>query len=147
MRYFGTTVGSPPGLPGGRITGIVPVAGGRITGELPPVTGGATTPLSGIGVSLRGVVKPCSPPAPGGNVRGSTCSGTTGACPQAGIVASSPAATAAHTHQGAGSGRRRCTAIARAPRFRDCPCIRISQSNSRPGTHNSGSALNAPLPH
>lgn len=130
MPYFGTTLGSPPGLPGGRMTGIVPTAGGRITGVDPAVGGGLTTPVSGTAL-LSGTGNARSPPAPGGTV-GASRSGTTGTCAQAGIVASNPAASAAQSHHGPGSGRRRCSAIARAPRPFDCPRIPISRSNHRP---------------
>jgi len=42
--YFGRTVGSPPGLPGGGITGLSPVSGvgARISGSMPG--GGHNTP-------------------------------------------------------------------------------------------------------
>lgn len=97
--YFGTTPRSPPALPGGGITGMVPTAGGRITGVCPAVDGGRTTPLgtgavmpeSGTGRApsvvpgtvappLFGWVNVVSPPAPGGRVGapGRTISGTAG---------------------------------------------------------------------
>jgi hypothetical protein len=42
--YFGRSVGSPPGLPGGGITGVVPASGvgARISGSTP--AGGHKTP-------------------------------------------------------------------------------------------------------
>jgi hypothetical protein len=63
--YFGRIVGSPPGLPGGGITGVLPVSGvgARIAGSTP--AGGQSTPsdlasLSPSGSSARWpVVVPC----------------------------------------------------------------------------------------
>src|SRR5262249_13876230 len=49
-RYFGSTFGSPPGVPGGGITGIGATfsAGGRFTAASSPVDGGCTTPSCGL---------------------------------------------------------------------------------------------------
>ena len=60
--YFGRIVGSPPGLPGGGITGILlPVSGvvARISGSTP--VGGQSTPANLASLSLSGslVVVPC----------------------------------------------------------------------------------------
>jgi hypothetical protein len=54
--YFGRTFGSPPGLPGGGITGILPVsgAGARIAGSM--LDGGHNTPSDWASLS------PSSPP-------------------------------------------------------------------------------------
>jgi hypothetical protein len=64
--YFGRTLGSPPGLPGGGITGILPVSGvgARISGSTPD--GGHNTPSEVASLSLSGrpacpVVDPSSP--------------------------------------------------------------------------------------
>ena len=53
-RYLGRMVGSPPGLPGGGITGMVPVsgAGARICGSTPE--GGHRTPSDFASLSPRG---------------------------------------------------------------------------------------------
>ena len=68
--YFGRIIGSPPGLPGGGITGILPVSGvgARISGSIP--VGGQSTPsdlasLSPSG-SARGsvAVVPCGAMVP-----------------------------------------------------------------------------------
>jgi hypothetical protein len=58
MGYFGRTDGSPPGLPGGGITGILPVsgAGARIAGSI--LDGGHSTPSDRASLSPSG-----SPPA------------------------------------------------------------------------------------
>jgi hypothetical protein len=50
--YFGRTLGSPPGLPGGGITGILPVlgVGARISGSTPD--GGHNTPSASANLSL-----------------------------------------------------------------------------------------------
>ncbi len=52
--YFGRTLGSPPGLPGGGITGVLPVSGvgARISGSTP--VGGHNTPLDLASLSARG---------------------------------------------------------------------------------------------
>ena len=52
--YFGRTVGSPPGLPGGGITGVLPVSGvgARISGSTPD--GGHNTPSDFASLSPRG---------------------------------------------------------------------------------------------
>jgi len=63
--YFGRIVGSPPGLPGGGMTGILPVSGvgARISGSIP--VGGQSTPSDLASLSLSGsacgsvVVVPC----------------------------------------------------------------------------------------
>jgi len=48
--YFGRIVGSPPGLPGGGMTGILPVSGvgARISGSVVVVPCGAMVPCCGI---------------------------------------------------------------------------------------------------
>jgi hypothetical protein len=53
-RYLGRTVGSPPGLPGGGITRMVPVsgAGARIWGSTPG--GGHKTPSDCASLSVNG---------------------------------------------------------------------------------------------
>ena len=68
--YFGRTVGSPPGLPGGGITGVLPVSGvgARISGSTPD--GGQITPsdlasLSPSGAVFWPVVVPSGAAAPG----------------------------------------------------------------------------------
>lgn len=70
LLYFGRTPGSPPGLPGGGITGVLPVSGvgARISGSIP--AGGHSTPsdfasLSPSGSWLLPVVAP-GPVWPGG---------------------------------------------------------------------------------
>jgi len=52
--YFGRTVGSPPGLPGGGITGILPTSGAPlfICASIPD--GGHITPSDCASRSLRG---------------------------------------------------------------------------------------------
>jgi hypothetical protein len=67
--YFGRTVGSPPGLPGGGITGVLPVSGvgARISGSTPD--GGQITPsdlasLSPSGSPERPTVEPSGVAAP-----------------------------------------------------------------------------------
>src|SRR5205809_5378370 len=67
--YFGRTVGSPPGLPGGGITGVLPVSGvgARISGSTP--AGGHSTPsdlanLSPSGSARWPVVVPSGVAAP-----------------------------------------------------------------------------------
>jgi hypothetical protein len=62
--YFGRTVWSPPGLPGGGITGVEPTfgAGARISGST--LEGGQSTPPDFASLSERGalpspVVFPC----------------------------------------------------------------------------------------
>jgi hypothetical protein len=75
--YFGRTLGSPPGLPGGGITGVSPVSGvgARISGSTPE--GGHSTPLdlaslSPSGSLLRPVVVPSGQAVPR---RGAGCIG------------------------------------------------------------------------
>jgi hypothetical protein len=53
-RYFGRTEGSPPGLPGGGITGVLPPSGvgARISGSTP--AGGHSTPSERASLSPRG---------------------------------------------------------------------------------------------
>jgi hypothetical protein len=99
-RYFGRIVGSPPGLPGGGITGVLPVSGvgARICGSTP--AGGHNTPsdlaiLSPSGSRTSPVVIPCgiispvrgadgngaqSPAGAGGAVRAGGVAGVGGAC-------------------------------------------------------------------
>src|SRR6266480_3172388 len=52
--YFGRTLGSPPGLPGGGITGVLPVSGvgARISGSTPE--GGHSTPSDRASMSPSG---------------------------------------------------------------------------------------------
>jgi hypothetical protein len=52
--YFGRTLGSPPGLPGGGITAVLPVSGvgARISGSTP--AGGHSTPSDFASLSLSG---------------------------------------------------------------------------------------------
>lgn len=55
VRYFGTTLGSPPGEPGGGITVIFALPGGGIVakpGSIP--AGGQITPFDSERCSLRG---------------------------------------------------------------------------------------------
>jgi hypothetical protein len=68
--YFGRIVGSPPGLPGGGMTGILPVSGvgARISGSTP--AGGQSAPSDLASLSLSGsageavVVVPCGAMVP-----------------------------------------------------------------------------------
>jgi hypothetical protein len=69
--YFGRTLGSPPGLPGGGITGVLPVSGvgARISGSTPE--GGHKTPsdlasLSPSGSARWPVVLPSGATVPRG---------------------------------------------------------------------------------
>src|SRR3982074_2360693 len=69
--YFGRTLGSPPGLPGGGITGVLPVSGvgARIAGSTPE--GGHSTPSDLASLSPSGsvrwpVVVPCGATLPCG---------------------------------------------------------------------------------
>jgi hypothetical protein len=69
--YFGRTLGSPPGLPGGGITGMLPPSGvgARISGSTP--AGGHSTPsdlasLSPSGSADRPVVEPSGAIVPRG---------------------------------------------------------------------------------
>ena len=69
--YFGRRLGSPPGLPGGGITGILPVSGvaARISGSTP--AGGHNTPsdlasLSPSGSARCPVVEPSGATVPRG---------------------------------------------------------------------------------
>src|SRR5271168_5023986 len=52
--YFGRTLGLPPGLPGGGITGVLPASdvGARISGSTP--AGGHSTPLDLASLSAKG---------------------------------------------------------------------------------------------
>ena len=52
--YFGRIVGSPPGLPGGGITGVLPASGvgARISGSTP--AGGHSTPSERANLSPSG---------------------------------------------------------------------------------------------
>jgi hypothetical protein len=56
-RYFGRTEGSPPGLPGGGITGMLPPSGvgARISGSIP--AGGHSTPSDLASLSPSGSVR------------------------------------------------------------------------------------------
>jgi hypothetical protein len=72
--YFGRTLGSPPGLPGGGITGVLPVSGvgARISGSTPD--GGHNTPsdfasLSPSGSARWPVVVPSGETVPCGGTR------------------------------------------------------------------------------
>src|SRR5258706_16484181 len=67
--YFGRRLGSPPGLPGGGITGVLPVSGvgARISGSTPE--GGHSTPsdfasLSPSGSARRPGVEPSGATVP-----------------------------------------------------------------------------------
>src|ERR1700704_1883522 len=69
--YFGRIVGSPPGLPGGRITGVLPASGvgACISGSTP--AGGHRTPSDLASLSPSGsvrwpVVVPCGATLPCG---------------------------------------------------------------------------------
>src|SRR3954447_14140807 len=68
--YFGRTLGSPPGLPGGGITGVLPVSGvgARISGSTPG--GGHNTPSDFASLSpsasTRGLVPPSGAMVPRG---------------------------------------------------------------------------------
>src|SRR3954463_5855514 len=69
--YFGRTEGSPPGLPGGGITGVLPVSGvgARIAGSTP--AGGHSTPSDRASLSPSGSarcpgVAPCGATLPCG---------------------------------------------------------------------------------
>jgi hypothetical protein len=55
--YFGRTLGSPPGLPGGGITGVLPVfgVGARISGSTPD--GGHNTPSDFASLSPSGSLR------------------------------------------------------------------------------------------
>ena len=71
--YFGRTVGSPPGLPGGGITGVLPASGvgARISGSTP--VGGHNTPsdfasLSPSGSARWPVVVPSGATVPCGGI-------------------------------------------------------------------------------
>jgi hypothetical protein len=71
--YFGRTLGSPPGLPGGGITGVLPVSGvgARISGSTPE--GGHNTPsdfasLSPSGSARWPVVLPSGATVPRGGI-------------------------------------------------------------------------------
>jgi hypothetical protein len=71
QSYFGRIVGSPPGLPGGGMTGVLPVSGvgARICGSTP--AGGHSTPSDLASLSLSGsvrwpVVEPCGATLPWG---------------------------------------------------------------------------------
>ena len=74
-RYFGRIVRSPPGLPGGGITGVLPVsgAGARISGSTPG--GGHSTPSERASLSPSGsarcpVVVPSGAAVPDRGARG-----------------------------------------------------------------------------
>ena len=56
-RYFGRMVESPPGLPGGGITGVLPASGvgARISGSTP--AGGHNTPSDFASLSLKGSLR------------------------------------------------------------------------------------------
>lgn len=75
MGYLGRTVGSPPGLPGGGITGVLPTSGvgARISGSTP--AGGHSTPSDLASLSPSGCWV-CPVVAPGAVVPG----GLTVAC-------------------------------------------------------------------
>jgi hypothetical protein len=57
LAYFGRMEGSPPGLPGGGITGVLPVSGvgARISGSMP--AGGHNTPSDFASLSPSGSVR------------------------------------------------------------------------------------------
>src|SRR5262247_1886110 len=50
--YFGRTLGSPPGLPGGGMTGVLPPPGGGVTSSRSIVCGGQMTPSDRDSLSL-----------------------------------------------------------------------------------------------
>jgi len=52
-RYFGRTFGSPPGPPGGGMTGVLPPPGGGVTISGSAVPGGQMTPSERDNLSLR----------------------------------------------------------------------------------------------
>jgi len=104
--YFGRIVGSPPGLPGGGITGVLPASGvgARICGST--LAGGHNTPSERASLSPKGSAdcpvvaesfvpeRPCSPVwagaqfaafwfAEGGAVEGGGVAGVGGACAKA----------------------------------------------------------------
>jgi hypothetical protein len=62
-RYFGRSVGSPPGLPGGGITGRLPASGfgARISGSTPE--GGHNTPSDFASLSPKGALWPVVVPS------------------------------------------------------------------------------------
>lgn len=113
-----------------------------MTGVDPATGGGVTIPRSGdgralfngaAGVSLRGVGKTLSPPAPGGNV-GASRSGTAVSCAQTGSDPNNPIAKAAQTHHGAVSAGRRVAItriLVRACRAADCSRISVSRRDCR----------------
>jgi hypothetical protein len=87
--YFGRTLGSPPGLPGGGITGILPVSGvgARISGSTPD--GGQRTPSDLANLSLSGwpacpVVNPSD--VPPRRVQSAPCDGCAGAVGGGGVL-------------------------------------------------------------
>jgi len=91
--YFGWTLGLPPGLPGGGITGILPASGvgARISGSTPE--GGHNTPFDFASLSPSGsvawpVVDPCGATVPrgGGGAQSVDAAGAGGAVCAGGVV-------------------------------------------------------------
>ena len=94
--YFGRTLGSPPGLPGGGITGVLPVSGvgARISGSTP--VGGHNTPSERASLSPSGsarcpVVEPSGATVPRGGIgrigeQSVTCAGAGGAVWAGGVA-------------------------------------------------------------
>jgi hypothetical protein len=112
--YFGRTLGSPPGLPGGGITGMLPPSGvgARISGSTP--AGGHNTPsdfasLSPSGSAARPVVEPSGALLPrGGTGRiGAQLSAAAGGAVWAGGVAGAGGACALAAPAAAVSAHRR----------------------------------------
>ena len=67
LIYFGTRLGSPPGVPGGGITGVMPppTGGTEMPGSTP--AGGQITPFERDSSSLKLVLAVVSPAVGGGN--------------------------------------------------------------------------------
>jgi hypothetical protein len=79
--YFGSTRGSPPGVPGGGMTLSAPPPGGLTCISRSRPAGGQITPLDCASLSLNGSLLPpptvgASPSTSGGHAAPSPCSGT-----------------------------------------------------------------------
>ena len=142
QRYFGRTLGSPPGLPGGGITGVLPASGvgARISGSTP--AGGHRMPsdfasLSPSGSAVRPVVEPSGMIVPRGGTgrigaQSLARAGAGGAVWAGGVVGEGgacafarPAAITAHNRVSARFMRGKRSARAEVPRkifgtFRTC---------------------------
>ena len=97
--YFGRIVGSPPGLPGGGITGVLPASGvgARISGSTP--AGGHKTPSERANLSPSGSARwPVVWPS------GATTPGWAGCCIGAQLVAREGDGGAARAGRVAGPG-------------------------------------------